>query len=77
MEGRHANAHGASVTGLAPDSCNSLLVSAGYDGWLRVWDFRTQRLVREIQVGSRPGRLASHPGTALMATASDDLVLRM
>ena len=77
LEGVHRNAHSSAVVGLAADSCNHTLVSAGYDGWLRVWDFKMCRMSLEIQVGSALSKLAAHPGTALIAVAADDLILRM
>lgn len=76
-EGGHLNAHDGAVVGVASDSSNRQLVSVGGDGWLRVWSFRQGQLLREIRIGSRPTRLAAHPGTALVAVACDDLVLRM
>lgn len=76
-KGEHRNAHDAAVVGLAPDAANRILTSAGHDGVLRVWDFKKQTLLREIPVESPPGRLASRSGTALVAVASADLVLRM
>ena len=73
----HRNAHTGAVVGLAADSFNHTLVSAGFDGWLRCWEFKKCRMGLEIQVGSAISKLAAHPGTALIAVAADDLVLRM
>lgn len=70
-------AHDSSVTGVAADACNKVLVSAGLDGRLCIWDFKQQRLQGQVAVGSAVGCMAHHPATSLVALAGDDLVLRM
>lgn len=45
-------AHDGTVVGVASDSTNKLLVTAGSDGALRVWDFRKQKLRAELPLGS-------------------------
>jgi hypothetical protein len=37
-------AHDGAVTGVAVDSCNRLMVSAGTDAVLRLWDFRSMKV---------------------------------
>jgi U3 small nucleolar RNA-associated protein 21 len=37
-------AHEGAVTGLGVDSCNRVMVSAGTDAVLRLWDFRTMKV---------------------------------
>ena len=74
---RRATAHDSSVTGLASDACNKLLVSTGLDGRLCMWDFKQQRLQGEVAVGCAVACLAHHPATSLVALAGDDLMLRM
>lgn len=65
------------MRGISADARNHHLLSAGLDGWLRLWDFKLQRLRSEVDVGASVTKLATHPGTALVATAADDHVLRM
>jgi hypothetical protein len=65
------------VIGLAPDACNKSLVSGGRDGRLRVWGFKARRRRGELALGSPLTRLAAHAGSALLAAASEDLVIRM
>ena len=72
-----ATAHDSSVTGLASDACNKVLVTAGLDGRLCMWDFKQQRLEAEVAVGCAVACLAHHPATSLVALAGDDLILRM
>lgn len=70
-------AHDGTVVGLASDSTNKLLVTAGADGALRVWDFRTQKLRAELPLGSAATHLQLHPGTGLAAVACVDRTVRM
>lgn len=37
------HAHDSAVVGLGVDGSNKLLVSAGFDGVLRAWDFKAQK----------------------------------
>ena len=74
---RRASAHDSSVTGLAGDACNKVLVTTGLDGRLCIWSFKQQRLQGEVAVGSAVACMAHHPATSLVALAGDDLVLRM
>ena len=74
---QRAAAHSSSVTGVAADACNKVLVSTGLDGRLCIWDFKQQRLQGEVAVGSAVACMAHHPATSLVAVAGDDLVLRM
>jgi len=74
---RRAAAHDSSVTGIAADACNKVLVTTGLDGRLCMWDFKQQRLQGEVAVGSAVACMAHHPATSLVALAADDLVLRM
>lgn len=76
-EKRRALAHDSSVTGIAADACNKLLVSTGLDGKLRVWHFKQQSLQGEVGVGSPVACMAHHPATSLVAVAADDLAIRM
>ena len=70
-------AHDSSVTGVAADACNKVLVTASLDGRLCIWDFKQQRLQGQVAMGTALGCMAHHPATSLVALAGDDLVLRM
>jgi U3 small nucleolar RNA-associated protein 21 len=62
-------AHDGAVVGVAVDARGRLLVSAGADGFVRVWDFRRQQLVAEAYAGAPIARMAMHPGSGLVAVA--------
>lgn len=70
-------AHDGTVVGVAVDSCNKLMVTAGSDAMLRIWDFKRQTLTAEISVGSPVTHMSLHSSSALLAVAGSDLVIRM
>lgn len=65
------------MVGLASDSTNKLLVTAGSDGALRVWDFRKQKLVAELPLGAGATHLVLHAGSGLAAVACVDRVVHL
>lgn len=75
--GTARNAHGGAVTGIAIDSLNKVMGTAGADGWLRVWDFRKRTLLREVRVGAAITHAAFHAVSGLISLACADLVIRM
>ena len=70
-------AHSGPIRGLSVDACNRYLLSAGYDGRLRSWDFSKRRLKGTLDCGSPITHLAHHADTGMAAIACDDLTLRM
>ncbi|BBN05516.1 U3 small nucleolar RNA-associated protein 21 [Marchantia polymorpha subsp. ruderalis] len=70
-------AHAGPVIGLACDATNTLMLSGGHDGNIKVWDFRTRGLQSTISVGSPLVKLAHHPANGLLAVASVDKVIRL
>ncbi|XP_073525647.1 WD repeat-containing protein 36-like [Phyllobates terribilis] len=76
LDGRHC-AHDAGVVGVACDSTNSLLISVGYHGDIKVWDFKGRQLKSKLEIGSPASKLAYHRPNGLLATVTDDLVIRL
>lgn len=70
-------AHDGPVVGLASDSTNKLLVTAGSDGVLRVWDFRRLKLAAELPLGVGATHLVLHAGSGLAAVACVDRGVRL
>jgi WD40 repeat protein len=56
------------------DSTNTRLVSAGAgDGLLRIWGFKQQQLMSELDVGAPVTHLVLHAWSGLAAVAKADL----
>eukprot|EP01018_Ginkgo_biloba_P020289 Gb_24979 [translate_table: standard] len=70
-------AHHGAVVGLACDATNTLLISGGYKGDIKVWDFKGHVLKSRWAVGFPLVKMIYHPGNGLLATAADDMVLRL
>ncbi len=61
-------------TAFSPDS--TLLVSTGFDGYVRIWDTRTGSLVQKWRTGMRTMGIAFSPdGSFIAAGGSDDRIL--
>jgi len=70
-------AHAGSVAGVGVDSCNRTLVSAGFDGRVRVWDFVKRSLKCEANAGTPIRLMRFQPRTLMAAVAGDDLAVRV
>lgn len=68
-------AHDGEVVGLACDATNSSLISAGYHGDIKVWDFKTCKLKSRLDVGKSVTKIAFHRPNGLLATVAGDMVL--
>ncbi|KAK7376647.1 hypothetical protein VNO80_02061 [Phaseolus coccineus] len=44
-------AHDGEVVGVACDSTNALLINAGYQGDIKVWDFKERHLKSRWEIG--------------------------
>ncbi|RLN38104.1 hypothetical protein BBJ28_00017445 [Nothophytophthora sp. Chile5] len=56
---------------------NTTLVSAGIDGKLKFWDFKSQELRFEVDIGSPVSQMELHRDSNLLCVACDDQVLRL
>ncbi|RZC75045.1 hypothetical protein C5167_050531 [Papaver somniferum] len=70
-------AHDSEVVGVACDATNSLMISAGYHGDIKVWDFKGRHLKSRWDVGSSVVKIGYHRANGLLATVSDDMVIRV
>uniref|UniRef100_A0A0D6QUZ2 Uncharacterized protein n=1 Tax=Araucaria cunninghamii TaxID=56994 RepID=A0A0D6QUZ2_ARACU len=68
--------HGA-VVGLACEATNTFLISGGYNGDIKVWDFKCRELKFRWEVGAPLVKMIYHPGNGLLATSADDMILRL
>ncbi|CAN1224039.1 U3 small nucleolar RNA-associated protein 21 homolog [Linum grandiflorum] len=70
-------AHKGGVVGVACDSTNTLMISAGYHGDIKVWDFKGRALKSRWEVGCCLVKAVYHRYNGLLATVADDLVIRV
>ncbi|XP_073002229.1 U3 small nucleolar RNA-associated protein 21 homolog [Typha latifolia] len=70
-------AHGGEVIGVSCDATNSIMISAGYHGDIKVWDFKSRELKSKWDVGHSIIKFVYHRANGLLATVADDMVLRL
>ncbi|KAL7170041.1 hypothetical protein ACSBR2_034983 [Camellia fascicularis] len=77
MSERNSCAHDVEVVGVACDSTNTLMISAGYHGDIKVWDFKGRELKSRWKIGCSLVKIVYHCSNGLLATVADDLVIRL
>ncbi|KAK3023814.1 hypothetical protein RJ639_044738 [Escallonia herrerae] len=70
-------AHDGEVVGVACDSTNTLMISAGYHGDIKVWDFKGRDLKSRWEIGCPVVKIVYHRSNGLLATVADDLIIRL
>ncbi|KAA0161829.1 hypothetical protein FNF27_07231 [Cafeteria roenbergensis] len=70
-------AHNGSVTGLAVDGRNRLLLTAGQDGAIRWWSFDAHRAIGEVAAGAGVTALECHRPSGLVAAALETGAVRL
>ncbi|KAF3783674.1 WD repeat-containing protein 36 [Nymphaea thermarum] len=70
-------AHEGAVVSIACDSTNSNLISAGYHGDIKVWDFKGHELKSRWEIGCSVVKFVYHRGNGLLATVADDMAIRL
>ncbi|KAH0782315.1 hypothetical protein KY290_001913 [Solanum tuberosum] len=70
-------AHNGEVIGIACDAANTIMISAGYHGDVKVWDFKCRQLKYKWEVGCSLLKIVFHRSNGLLATVADDLVIRL
>ncbi|KVI00716.1 Quinonprotein alcohol dehydrogenase-like-superfamily [Cynara cardunculus var. scolymus] len=77
MSEKRSSAHDREVVGVACDSTNSLMISAGYNGDIKVWSFKGRDLKARWEIGCTVVKIIYHRSNGLLATVTDDLIIRM
>ncbi|KAK9931602.1 hypothetical protein M0R45_018874 [Rubus argutus] len=72
---RSSCAHDGEVVGIACDSTNTRMISAGYHGDIKVWDFKGRGVPYRWEVGSSVVRIVYNRLNGLLAVAADDLII--
>ncbi|GAB2278180.1 hypothetical protein Dimus_012874 [Dionaea muscipula] len=70
-------AHVGDVVGVACDSTNTLMISAGYHGDIKIWDFKVRELKSRWEIGCALVKIVYHRPNGLLATLADDFVIRV
>ncbi|XVE80675.1 hypothetical protein DITRI_Ditri14bG0157500 [Diplodiscus trichospermus] len=70
-------AHDGEVVGVACDSTNTLMISAGYHGDIKIWDFKGCELKSRWDIGCAVVKIVYNRLNGLLATVTDDLVIRL
>ncbi|KAK8956779.1 hypothetical protein KSP39_PZI001162 [Platanthera zijinensis] len=71
------SAHGGEVVGVACDNTNCMLISAGFHGDIKVWDFKGCKVKSRWEVGRSITKMVYQRTNGLLATVADDMVLRL
>eukprot|EP00271_Cylindrocystis_brebissonii_P018690 TRINITY_DN5414_c0_g1_i1.p1 TRINITY_DN5414_c0_g1~~TRINITY_DN5414_c0_g1_i1.p1 ORF type:complete len:979 (-),score=218.28 TRINITY_DN5414_c0_g1_i1:1298-4234(-) len=74
---QYSPAHQGAVVAIECDGTNASVFSAGYDGAIKVWDFRRRKLKGRMDVGTPITKMAFHRGNGLLAVASADCTIRV
>ncbi|CAA7054164.1 unnamed protein product [Microthlaspi erraticum] len=77
MSEKRGHSHDGEVIGVACDSTNTLMISAGYHGDVKVWDFKKRVLNSRWDVGCTLVKIVYHRVNGLLATVVDDFVIRL
>ncbi|KAL2230430.1 UNVERIFIED_CONTAM: WD repeat-containing protein 36 [Sesamum indicum] len=77
MSERKPCAHDGEVVGVACDSTNTIMISAGSCGDVKVWDFKGRELKSRWQIDCALVKIVYHRYNGLLATVADDLVIRL
>ncbi|KAJ0250207.1 Transducin family protein / WD-40 repeat family protein [Hirschfeldia incana] len=74
---KRSYSHDGEVIGVACDSTNTLMISAGYHGDVKVWDFKKRELKSRWDVGCSLVKIVYHRVNGLLATVANDFVIRL
>ncbi|PKA52914.1 Katanin p80 WD40 repeat-containing subunit B1 like [Apostasia shenzhenica] len=70
-------AHGGEVVGVACDATNCVMISAGYHGDIKVWDFKGCVVKSKWEVGKSVTKIVYQRTNGLLATVANDKVIRL
>ncbi|XP_077479730.1 WD repeat-containing protein 36 [Stigmatopora argus] len=73
--GDQEQAHGGAVRGVATDALNQQMLSAGADGLLKFWRFKSRQQDGQLDLQAAPAAVRLHRESGMLALALDDLTL--
>ncbi|XP_068326063.1 U3 small nucleolar RNA-associated protein 21 homolog [Pyrus communis] len=74
---RRSFAHDGEVVGIACDSTNTVMISAGYHGDIKVWNFKGRDVKSRWEVGCSVVKIVYNRLNGLLAVVADDLIIRL
>ncbi|BFG14350.1 hypothetical protein CerSpe_006240 [Prunus speciosa] len=74
---RRSFAHDGEVVGIACDSTNTLMISAGYHGDIKVWNFKGRDVISRWEIGCSVVKIVYNRLNGLLAVVADDLIIRL
>ncbi|CAK9109549.1 WD repeat-containing protein 36 (T-cell activation WD repeat-containing protein) (TA-WDRP) [Durusdinium trenchii] len=73
----HPDKHRGPVFGVAVDSLNKTLASAGFDGTIKFWDFTEHSLLGSLSLDAPVAHMVANRDAGLLALACDDMQVRV
>ncbi|XP_062334077.1 WD repeat-containing protein 36 [Osmerus eperlanus] len=70
-------AHDGPVRGVCVDGLNQLTVSVGADRLIKIWKFKSKKLVHCMSLSSSPATIYLHRDSGMLAIALDDFTLNV
>lgn len=70
---RLPKAHESAITGICSDPTNTTIFTTSLDGKLKLWEFKSLKLVKELKMGSAVSKMRYHPGSGLLALVLDTM----
>ncbi|NWS98442.1 WDR36 protein, partial [Mionectes macconnelli] len=65
-------AHEGAIRGVAVDGLNQLVITAGSEGLIKFWKFKTKELVYSTELSSSPSAILLHRDSGILGIAFDD-----
>ncbi|KAK2518093.1 Wdr36 [Columba livia] len=65
-------AHEGAIRGIAVDGLNQLIITAGSEGLIKFWKFKTKDLVYSTELSSSPSGILLHRDSGILGIAFDD-----
>nr|XP_028604268.1 WD repeat-containing protein 36 [Podarcis muralis] len=68
-------AHEGSIRGVAVDGLNQLTTTAGSEGLIKFWNFKSTKLVHSINLPSSPSKMLLHRDSCILGIVTDDFTI--
>ncbi|NXS60277.1 WDR36 protein, partial [Brachypteracias leptosomus] len=66
------SSHEGAIRGVAVDGLNQLIITAGSEGLIKFWKFKTKDLVYSIELSSSPSGILLHRDSGILGVSFDD-----